>query len=131
MGVIQWMYSWQVDGKTNPAAFAYPKGQGPANFNKIARPPKGTMGKRPPGKKAKAKHLCRSLKQNKKAFAKCIFDYLVLGPKACKRNLRDRMAKRRFKGKKAKAAAAEAMRNLKKAEKKSKEQRVKEKKSKV
>jgi len=97
--VIQWMYSWQVGGPIKPV-FGYPKGQGPANFNRAVRPPKGVMSKRPKRSKKKAKHACRMLRSAKKAFAKCLFDYMVLGPKSALRNLKDRMAKRRFNGKK-------------------------------
>merc|ERR1711966_204945 len=55
---------------------------------------------RPSGKKKKALHACRGLKRNKKAHSKCVFDFLVLGKKAVKGNVRDRMAKRRMKGRK-------------------------------
>merc|ERR1711939_309732 len=87
-----------------PSAFNYKKGRGVGSFNRVAgqklKPIKGVSKNRPKGARALANKACRRLRNNPKARAKCIFDYMVLGKKAPKRNLRDRMAKRKTKAKK-------------------------------
>lgn len=102
--VVKWFKSWQVDGNTIPSAFNYKKGRGVGSFNRVAgqklKPIKGVSKNRPKGARALANKACRRLRNNPKARAKCIFDYMVLGKKAPKRNLRDRMAKRKTKAKK-------------------------------
>lgn len=102
--VVKWMKSWQIDGRSVPSAFGYCCGRNAGSFNRVAgqkiKPIKGVLSKRPTGTKGKAKKACRALRNNKKAHAKCIFDFVVLGPKAVKRNVRDRMQKRKAKPKK-------------------------------
>jgi hypothetical protein len=102
--IVKWFNSWAVDGKKVPSAFYYLPGHSAGSFNRIAgkgiRPIKGVSKNRPKGAKAKAKKACRMFRNAPKALKKCVFDYMVLGKKAIKRNMRDRMAKRKNKRKK-------------------------------
>merc|ERR1712072_909256 len=101
--LVKWFKSWQVDGKYIPSVFYYAKGRGAGSFNRIAgqklKPIKSVMKRRPKGSKKGAAKACRALRNNKKALAKCIYDFMVLGRSAIKKSLRDRMAKRLVKGK--------------------------------
>jgi len=103
--LVKWFKSWQVDGKIIPSVFYYQKGRGAGSFNRVAgqklKPVASVMKKRPKGAKAKAKKKCHALRKNKKALAKCIYDYMVLGKSAVKKSIRDRMTKRLVKGKRA------------------------------
>jgi len=98
--IVKWMKSWQVTRPGGPvkSALGYLGPTKPGSFNRVAgqeiKPIKGVSKNRPSGAKAKAKKACRALRNNKKYFAKCLFDYFVLGPKAVKRSIKDRMAKR-------------------------------------
>lgn len=102
--VVKWFNSWGVDGKKVPSVFYYLPGHSAGSFNRVAgqkiKAIKGVGKNRPKGAKKKAKHACRMFRNAPKAFKKCVFDYMVLGPKAIKRNMRDRMAKRKNKQKK-------------------------------
>jgi len=99
--IVKWFNSWAIDGKTVPSIFTYRPGSkhNAGSFNRVAgqriKPIKGVGKNRPKGAKAKARKACRVLRNAKKAFRKCVFDYMVLGPKAVRRNIRDRMAKRK------------------------------------
>jgi hypothetical protein len=102
--IVKWFKSWQVDGRTIKSAFGYCCGRGPGSFNRVAgqklKPIKGVSNNRPKGARALANKACRALRNNPKARAKCIFDYMVLGKKAIKKNMRDRMMKRKTNTKK-------------------------------
>merc|ERR1711966_133645 len=101
--VVQWFYSWMVDGASIPEAFGY-LGNKNSNFFNTADRSKAVAGgnaNRPGGAKAKAVHKCRALKANKKAHQKCIFDFLVLGGAGVKITVKDARQKKRLKGSKA------------------------------
>jgi hypothetical protein len=100
--IVKLLKSWQVDSRgTVKSAFRYCCGRNAGSFNRVAgqkiKPIKKVSSNRPTGAKKKAKHACRVLRNNKKYFKKCIFDYFVLGAKAVRKNLKDRMRKRRGK----------------------------------
>jgi hypothetical protein len=103
--IVKLLKSWQVGKRKElKSAFRYSGGKSQGSFNRVAgqaiKPIRGVTKKRPNGAKKKAKHVCRPLRNNKKYFEKCLFDFMVLGEKAVRRNLRDRMQKRRGKPKK-------------------------------
>jgi len=99
--ICKFFKSWQVDGKTIPSAFNYCCGRNAGSFNRVAgakvKPIKGVLRKRPAGSKNKAHDLCKPLRKNPKARAKCMFDVMVLGAKAVKKTIRDRMQQRKAK----------------------------------
>jgi len=98
--IVKYFHSWQVDGKKIESIFYYTKTQGPGSFNrKAGQAVKGGMSKRPKGSRQKAEQKCRVVRNNPKAFAKCVFDVLVMGKKAAKETVRDRQAERMMKEK--------------------------------
>jgi len=96
--IVYFIESYTVDGQYIPSAFFYTgSDQAPGAFNQKAgdaiKPPSGVNDK-PKGERAKAIEACKDLRAVPKALAKCIFDYMVIGPKAQKENQRDRMIER-------------------------------------
>merc|ERR1711966_590223 len=100
--IVKLLKSWQVDSRgTVKSAFRYCCGRNAGSFNRVAgqkiKPVKNVMRNRPAGAKNKANKKCKALRNNPKARAKCLFDVMVMGKKAVKETVRDRMEQRKTK----------------------------------
>jgi len=99
-GVAKMMSSWYVDDDHIPSIFGGVDKKVAKNKWWELTPAFGISKNKPKGAKELAQKACQSLKAFKKSFADCVFDFIALGPKAVKRNLKSRATLRAGRSKK-------------------------------
>jgi len=100
-GIAKMMASWNVDDDDIPSIFGKVRQVAVlANKWDELKPGAGINKNKPNGAKELAQKGCQSLKPFKKAFGDCVFDFMALGPKGAKANIKARQNKRSAKSKK-------------------------------